>query len=155
MPSPSSASTSTSVPPAATQQPIVDFFASARRTAGADAAWVLFVDDLEARHAERLTELTLQAEEEFDHNSEAARLRGASLAECDRLRAENASLRSCCEVWRRRAAVHAAASLGLVGLARMARDHAVKLRGENLEMQQKLTSLKRKHEPEQYVFPLP
>lgn len=67
-------------------------------------------------------------------------------SECDRLRAENVSLRACCEVWRKRAAVHAAASLGLVGLARLARDHAMKMRQENCELQQKYTSLKRKSE---------
>lgn len=72
---------------------------------------------------------------------------GATLdTECDRLRAENASLRACCEVWRKRAAVHASASLGLVGLARLARDHAIKMRKENCELQQKYVSLKRKCE---------
>ena len=64
--------------------------------------------------------------------------------ECDRLRAENASLRSCCEIWRKRAAVHAAASLGLVGLARLARDHAIRIRKEQTELQAQCVALKRK-----------
>ena len=66
--------------------------------------------------------------------------------ECDRLRAENASLRSCCEIWRKRAAVHAAASLGLVGLARLARDHAIKMRKECTDLHHKYNDLKRKHD---------
>ncbi|EKM50606.1 uncharacterized protein PHACADRAFT_263970 [Phanerochaete carnosa HHB-10118-sp] len=74
-------------------------------------------------------------------------------SECDRLRAENASLRSCCEVWRKRAALHASASLGLVGLARLARDHAIKMRRENCELQQKYISLKRKSEELELVPP--
>ena len=64
-------------------------------------------------------------------------------SECDRLRAENASLRSCCEVWRKRAAVHAAASLGLVGLARLARDHAIKMSKEKVDLEMKYQTLKR------------
>ncbi|KIP03802.1 hypothetical protein PHLGIDRAFT_42567, partial [Phlebiopsis gigantea 11061_1 CR5-6] len=64
--------------------------------------------------------------------------------ECDRLRAENASLRACCETWRKRAAVHAAASLGLVGLARLARDHAIKMRKECTDLHHKYNALKRK-----------
>ncbi|GJE98537.1 RING-type zinc-finger domain-containing protein [Phanerochaete sordida] len=74
-------------------------------------------------------------------------------SECDRLRAENASLRSCCEVWRKRAAVHASASLGLVGLARLARDHAIKMRKENCELQQKYISLKRKYDEPDLISP--
>lgn len=65
-------------------------------------------------------------------------------AECDRLRAENASLRSCCEVWRKRAALHASASLGLVGLARLARDHAIRVRKEQAQLQERCVALKRK-----------
>lgn len=69
--------------------------------------------------------------------------------ECDRLRAENASLRSCCETWRKRAAVHASASLGLVGLARLARDHAIKVRKEYTELNLKYNTLKRKHDSDE------
>ncbi|KAF7798722.1 hypothetical protein EIP86_009947 [Pleurotus ostreatoroseus] len=70
----------------------------------------------------------------------------SSSEECERLRAENASLKSCCEVWRKRAGVHAAATLGLVGLARLARDHALKMKQEKTELEEKYNALKRKHE---------
>jgi hypothetical protein len=69
-------------------------------------------------------------------------------SECDRLRSENASLRACCEVWRKRAAVHAAASLGLVGLARLTRDEVIKCKKEKLELEAKYSTLKRTHSPE-------
>ena len=70
----------------------------------------------------------------------------SSTAECERLRAENASLKTCCEVWRKRAGVHAAATLGLVGLARLARDHALKMKQEKAELEEKYNALKRKYE---------
>lgn len=70
----------------------------------------------------------------------------SSSEECERLRAENASLKSCCEVWRKRAGVHAAATLGLVGLARLARDHALKMKQEKSEVEEKYNALKRKHD---------
>lgn len=70
----------------------------------------------------------------------------SSNAECERLRAENASLKSCCEVWRKRAGVHAAATLGLVGLARLARDHALKMKQEKTDLEEKYNVLKRKYE---------
>lgn len=80
---------------------------------------------------------------------------GCSAAtECDRLRAENASLRSCCETWRKRAAVHAAASLGLVGLARLARDHALKMRKERIDVEQKYNNLRRKQQCSRYDLPV-
>lgn len=66
-------------------------------------------------------------------------------SECDRLRSENASLRACCEIWRKRAAVHAAASLGLVGLARLTRDEVIKCKQEKLEIEAKYNALKRAH----------
>ncbi|KAI0339560.1 hypothetical protein BDW22DRAFT_1335987 [Trametopsis cervina] len=69
-------------------------------------------------------------------------------SECDRLRSENASLRVCCEVWRKRAAVHAAASLGLVGLARLTRDEVLKCKAEKMELETKYNALKRTHSPE-------
>ena len=67
-------------------------------------------------------------------------------AECERLRAENVSLKTCCEVWRKRAGVHAAATLGLVGLARLARDHALKMKQEKAELEERYSTLKRKYE---------
>ncbi len=65
--------------------------------------------------------------------------------ECERLRAENASLKSCCQVWRKRASIHAAATLGFVGLARLARDHAVKMKKEKNDLEEKYHALKRKY----------
>ncbi|OCH84503.1 hypothetical protein OBBRIDRAFT_864110 [Obba rivulosa] len=67
------------------------------------------------------------------------------------LRAENASLRTCCFVWRRRAAVHASATLGLVGLARITRDHALKLKAEKDVLQSRYDALKRKYDESQYA----
>lgn len=70
-----------------------------------------------------------------------------------RLTAENASLRRSCESWRRRAEAHGLATLGLVGLARMARDHAVQMRNERDVLQEKYTSLKRKFEEPESIAP--
>ncbi|KAL4249944.1 hypothetical protein ABKN59_002041 [Abortiporus biennis] len=67
-------------------------------------------------------------------------------SECARLRAENASLKSCCDVWCRRAKLHAGTTLGLVGLVRLSRDHAMKLKAEKEEAENKLISLKRTYE---------
>ncbi|KAF8075142.1 hypothetical protein FPV67DRAFT_617201 [Lyophyllum atratum] len=50
--------------------------------------------------------------------------------ENSRLNAENSALQTTCGMWRRRAEVHGAATLGLLGFARMARDQAVKMRHE-------------------------
>ncbi|RDB15358.1 hypothetical protein Hypma_004657 [Hypsizygus marmoreus] len=61
-----------------------------------------------------------------------------------RLNAENHALRTNCEMWRRRAEVHGAATLGLLGLARIARDEAVKMRHERDEVYKHYHSLKRK-----------
>ncbi|CDO68826.1 hypothetical protein BN946_scf184805.g35 [Trametes cinnabarina] len=67
----------------------------------------------------------------------------ATNAECERLLAENASLRSCCFVWRKRAAVHATATMGFVGLARLARDYALKMKRERDEFEAKYNELKK------------
>ncbi|EMD39241.1 hypothetical protein CERSUDRAFT_81989 [Gelatoporia subvermispora B] len=76
----------------------------------------------------------------------------ASPNDIDALRAENASLRTCCYVWRRRAAVHASATLGLVGLARLTRDHALKLKAEKDMMQSRYDELKKRYDITQ-VYP--
>ena len=69
-----------------------------------------------------------------------------STSECGRLLAENASLKTCCFVWRKRAAVHAAATLGLVGLARLARDYALRMKNEREELEVKYNQLKKEME---------
>ena len=67
-------------------------------------------------------------------------------SEAEHLRAENASLRTCCFVWRKRAAVHAAATLGLVGLARLARDYGLQMKKERDEFEEKYNELKKQME---------
>ena len=66
--------------------------------------------------------------------------------EYEKLLAENASLRACSFVWRKRAAVHASATLGLVGLARMARDYALQMKKERDELETKYNELKALHD---------
>ncbi|KAH9951080.1 hypothetical protein B0H21DRAFT_351315 [Amylocystis lapponica] len=73
----------------------------------------------------------------------------------DQLRADNASLRSCCSVWRKRAAVHATATLGLVGLARLARDSALKMKAERDDLQTRYNELKRRFEESQILSTFP
>ena len=70
----------------------------------------------------------------------------SSPSECEHLRAENASLKTCCFVWRKRAAVHAAATLGLVGLARLARDYALRMKKERDELEEKYNELQKQME---------
>ncbi|KAI0692508.1 hypothetical protein BC835DRAFT_1277638 [Cytidiella melzeri] len=76
----------------------------------------------------------------------------SSASECDRLRSENASLRACCEIWRKRAAVHAAASLGLVGLARLTRDEVFKTKKEKMDIETRYNALKRAHSSDPIVY---
>lgn len=64
-------------------------------------------------------------------------------AECARLRAENASLKVCCDVWSKRARLHAGTTLGLIGLVRMSKDTAVRTSVEKEELEKKYQSLKR------------
>ncbi|KAI0732151.1 hypothetical protein C8Q72DRAFT_882588 [Fomitopsis betulina] len=78
----------------------------------------------------------------------------SSAAECERLRAEVASLKACSVVWRKRAAVHAAATLGVIGLARMARDAAVKIKAERDDMEAKYLALQKKFEESQRAAPV-
>ena len=64
----------------------------------------------------------------------------------EKLLAENASLKTCSFVWRKRAAVHAAATLGLVGLARMARDYALSMKKERDDLEAKYNELQKLYE---------
>lgn len=64
--------------------------------------------------------------------------------ELARLRSENATLRSHCNLWRRRAELHGAATLGLLDFARMVRDQAVSLAQERDDLTRQFNSLKRK-----------
>lgn len=66
--------------------------------------------------------------------------------EIARLRAENQTLRSHCVLWRRRAELHGAATLGLLDFARMVRDQATTLARERDELKRQYGSLKRKLE---------
>ncbi|EAU90373.2 hypothetical protein CC1G_00757 [Coprinopsis cinerea okayama7 len=67
-----------------------------------------------------------------------------SSGELARLRAENQTLRTHCVLWRRRAELHGAATLGLLDFARMVRDQAVSLAQERDNLRKECTSLKRK-----------
>ena len=49
-------------------------------------------------------------------------------------------------MWRKRAAVHAAATLGLVGLARMARDYALRMKKERDDLEAKYNELQKLYE---------
>ncbi|TFK39702.1 hypothetical protein BDQ12DRAFT_603031 [Crucibulum laeve] len=71
--------------------------------------------------------------------------------EAARLRAENSALRTNCNMWRRRAEVHGAATLGLLELTRMARDQAVQIARERDEFQRRCNTLKRKLHDEECV----
>lgn len=64
--------------------------------------------------------------------------------ELAKLHAENQTLRSHCVLWRRRAELHGAATLGLLDFARMVRDQAVTLARERDELKRQCQSLKRK-----------
>lgn len=77
-----------------------------------------------------------------------------ALSECARLTAENNALRINGGMWCKRAQLHAAATIGLLHLARAARDQAIKLRREKEELEQNLNVLKRKIEAEEYATQL-
>jgi len=66
--------------------------------------------------------------------------------ELARLRGENQSLKSHCVLWRRRAELHGAATLGLLDFARMVRDQAVTIAQERDELQRECLTYKRKLE---------
>ncbi|TFY61499.1 hypothetical protein EVJ58_g4471 [Rhodofomes roseus] len=89
----------------------------------------------------------------LEYSSPSSPAAESSAAECDRLRAEVASLQACCVVWRKRAAVHAAATLGVIGLARMARDTAMKMKTERDEFEAKHLALQKTFEESQRTAP--
>lgn len=64
--------------------------------------------------------------------------------EIARVRAENEVLRHNCGMWRRRAEAHSSATLGLIGLARLARTQAFYMKHERDQLQQRCEALKRK-----------
>ncbi|KAF9073183.1 hypothetical protein BDP27DRAFT_1216189 [Rhodocollybia butyracea] len=76
----------------------------------------------------------------------------AAVSECERLSAENKNLRVNCAVWKRRAEFHAAATLGLLNLARMGRDYNKQLKAEKDELQRECNMLKRKLGAEEFVI---
>ncbi|KAH6915748.1 hypothetical protein BKA70DRAFT_469402 [Coprinopsis sp. MPI-PUGE-AT-0042] len=81
-----------------------------------------------------------------EHPSSPTSASHESSDELDRLRAENQTLRSHCVLWRRRAELHGAATLGLLDFARMVRDQATTLARERDELKRQYGSLKRKLE---------
>ncbi|KIY70542.1 hypothetical protein CYLTODRAFT_347506 [Cylindrobasidium torrendii FP15055 ss-10] len=70
-------------------------------------------------------------------------------AECSRLSAENKTLRFNCDMWRKRAECHAAATLGLLNLARVARDEALQMKKERDELQAQFQVMKRKRDADE------
>ncbi|TRM57868.1 hypothetical protein BD626DRAFT_513135 [Schizophyllum amplum] len=88
-----------------------------------------------------------------DEKKPAARVENADVEFIDRARmqAENAALRANCGLWRKRAEVHAAATLGLLGLVRQARDCAIQIKNERDEMARRYNALKRKMEDDEYT----
>ncbi|KAL0954010.1 hypothetical protein HGRIS_005166 [Hohenbuehelia grisea] len=75
--------------------------------------------------------------------------------ELARILAENASLRTSCALWQRRAEVQAAATIGLIGLTRFARDRAVELKAERDDLKRRCDELLRKYEPQNVVYEPP
>lgn len=71
--------------------------------------------------------------------------------ELARLRAENRNLRTQCMMWRRRAELHGAATLGLLDFARILRDKASSLSRERDELETRCYALKRQLDEEDYV----
>ncbi|KAF5373339.1 hypothetical protein D9615_007386 [Tricholomella constricta] len=72
--------------------------------------------------------------------------------ENSRLHAENSALRITCGMWRRRAEVHGAATLGLLGFARTARDEAIKMRRERDDLYKHYNLLREKLPPDEFSF---
>ncbi|KAE9397773.1 hypothetical protein BT96DRAFT_61251 [Gymnopus androsaceus JB14] len=73
----------------------------------------------------------------------------AAVSECGRLAAENGTLRANCDIWKRRAELHAAATIGLLNFARVARACTEQLKHEKDELRRQCTLLKRKLEVEE------
>ena len=72
--------------------------------------------------------------------------------ELARLRAENRNLRTQCAMWRRRAELHGAATLGLLDFARILRDKASSLSRERDELETRCYALKRQLDEEECVL---
>ncbi|KAG6902548.1 hypothetical protein C0995_014937 [Termitomyces sp. Mi166 len=78
--------------------------------------------------------------------------------ENSRLHAENKALKNTCAMWRRRAELHGAATLGLLGFSRTARDQALRMRYERDEVYKHYNLLREKlpkSEMSQYTMPPP
>ena len=76
----------------------------------------------------------------------------SAFTECSRLSAENSTLRFNCDMWRKRAEVHAAATVGLLNVARDARNENLQLKKERDELDRKYNMLKRKFDVDEYVL---
>ncbi|EPQ56781.1 hypothetical protein GLOTRDRAFT_128242 [Gloeophyllum trabeum ATCC 11539] len=68
----------------------------------------------------------------------------AAPTEGETAKAENLALRAHVEMWKRRAEVHSAANLGLVNLAKMARDYAVGVKRERDALEREMAELRRR-----------
>lgn len=60
-----------------------------------------------------------------------------------RLNAENSALKVNCEMWRKRAEAHGAATLGLLNTARLAKEYTMKMQQERDELRSQCEVLKR------------
>ncbi|KAJ7580225.1 hypothetical protein C8J56DRAFT_962573 [Mycena floridula] len=83
-------------------------------------------------------------------NMERFTTQRAVVAECGRLKAENDAMRINCDLWRKRAELHAAATMGLLGLARSAKEQAMKMKLERDRLEhQLLVLMQQRRNPEQ------
>ena len=87
-----------------------------------------------------------------DSSSSMSNTSSTSEDELARLRAENRNLRTQCVMWRRRAELHGAATLGLLDFARILRDKASSLSRERDELETRCYALKRQLDEEECVF---
>lgn len=99
-----------------------------------------------------LRRLYLEEEPNTQSSSSGITSPSAAVSECGRLTAENKTLRVNCALWKRRAELHAAATCGLLNLARMTRECNEKLKRDNEELQRQCNLLKRKLEVEEFVY---
>ncbi|KAJ7150860.1 hypothetical protein C8R43DRAFT_1005437 [Mycena crocata] len=80
----------------------------------------------------------------FDDSAPSASGSTCSPAELERVVADANALRMDCATWRRRAETHAAANTGLLGFARAAKEHALRMRAERDGARTQCALLKRK-----------
>lgn len=71
-----------------------------------------------------------------------------------RLLAENAALRTNCEMWRKRAEAHGVATLNLLGLLGVARDQASQVQREQNQLNQQYNVLKRRLDDDELSDPV-